>query len=142
MSPAKKNLRKLVILGVGPGKFLVHANDSHDQVRSGIEKLLQRVPFELKKIDSKQAAALKSKLSKAQLDLLSRLSAKVSVTFKTKSEASAFLLVLSQETRLAASASEDGNLRFNPVISKVVKPLQGGIGPVGVTVGVGIAGKF
>jgi hypothetical protein len=45
-------------------------------------------------------------------------------------------------TAIVATATSAGLLKFNPNIAEVRKPLGGGVGPVGVTVGVGIAGKF
>src|SRR5262249_17505449 len=126
---------------VGSGQFLVHADDSEQEVRDGIQKLLPEVAFELKPIPAKQARALRSTLSASQTDLVDKLSRKVSVKPKGRATSS-FLLELTENPRPAAAATKDGSLRFNPEISKVKKPLGGGIGPVGITVGVGIAGKF
>jgi hypothetical protein len=133
--------RNLVILGVGPNEFLVRADGNEDEVRAGITKMLADVPFELESISDKQAAALERRLSPPQHDLLKGVSRSVGVSVN-KRIASHFVVRLVGNQGLTAAASSSGKVTFSPIIEQIRKPLPGGIGPVGVTVGIGIAGKF
>jgi len=141
MSRVEQGLRNMVILGVGENQFLVHADDAEAEVRAGLQKMLPDIAFELKPIAGKAAKALRSKLSAPQTEMVEKFSRKLAVK-PAKRTSSAFLVQIQSQDKLAAVATKNGILTFNPEISKVVKPLGGGIGPVGVTVGVGIAGKF
>jgi hypothetical protein len=131
----------LMILGVGPNEFLVRADDTADGVREGLAKMLPNASFELNPLTEKEAATLENRLTPPQLDLLKGVSKSVGVSLK-KQNTNHFVVRLGGTDRLAAVASPRGVVKFNPVIDKVKKPLPGGVGPVGVTVGVGIAGKF
>jgi hypothetical protein len=131
--------RNFVVLGVAPGQFLVRADGPEDEVRAGLTKLLPGVTFELKPVTGKAADTLRGRLSDAQLQAFDKLPTKVGVSMPKS--ATSFQLTVTSDVKMAAAATKDGILKFNPSIEKVRKPL-GGIGPVGVTVGVGIAGKF
>jgi len=133
--------RNLLILGVGPNEFLVRADDTAEGVRGALGKLLADVSFDLQPLSEKQSVAMENRLSPPQLDLLTKVSKTVGVSL-SKKQTSHFVVRLGGEQRLVASASPSGVLKFNPIVDKIRKPLPGGIGPVGVTVGVGIAGKF
>jgi hypothetical protein len=133
--------RNLLILGVGPSEFLVRADDSAEAVRGGLEKMLGGVSFELQPLSDQQADRLENRLTAPQLDLLKTVSRTVGVSVK-KNRAAHFLVRLPDDQRLAAAATPRGVLKFNPIVDKVRKPLPGGVGPVGVTVGICIAGKF
>jgi hypothetical protein len=133
--------RNFVILGVGPNEFLVRADDTHEALNGALQKMLADVPFELQPLTDKQAAEMERRLSPPQIDMLKGVSKKVRVSLK-KRDTSHFVVRLSGDRRLTASASPKGVVKFNPVVERVRKPLPGGVGPVGVTVGVGIAGKF
>jgi hypothetical protein len=130
-----------VILGVGPNEFLVRSDDTEDALRAALQKMLPNVPFELQPITDKQATTMEGRLSAPQADILKGVSKTVGVALK-KQDTSHFVVRLNADQRLAASASPSGVVKFNPVVDKVRKPLPGGVGPVGITVGVGIAGKF
>jgi hypothetical protein len=105
-----------------------------------MQKMLPGASFELQPLTPKQTDAMKSRLSDSQHTLVKNLGKNVNAS--VKKNASAFRLQLPGDQRMAVSANAKGVLKFDPQISKVKKPLGGGIGPVGVTVGVGIAGKF
>jgi hypothetical protein len=136
----QKALRNLTMLGVAPAEFLVQADDTEEAVRAGLAKLLPKVRYELEPISEKQAASLRGRLSQPQLDFLNKVRSEVDV--KVGSRAQSYRLRLPEEPKLAAAANKKGIVQFDPQISAVRKPLGGGIGPVGVTVGIGIAGKF
>jgi hypothetical protein len=81
-----------------------------------------------------------SRLSDSQHKAMASLSK--SVNSSVSKNAKAFQLQIVGDQRLAAAANKNGVIKFDPQISKVRKPIGGGIGPVGITVGIGIAGKF
>jgi len=132
--------RNLLILGTAPNEYLVHAEDDEEQVRAALKKMLPSASFELTEVTPKQAERMRSRLSDSQHGLMNNLSK--GVNSKVKKNAAAYKLAINSDQRLGAVASATGIIKFSPEISKISKPLGGGIGPVGVTVGVGIAGKF
>jgi hypothetical protein len=133
--------RNLIILGVSPNEFLIRADGDEDAVREGLSRLLPTTAFELESVDQKRAAKLESKLSAAQLTAAKTLGSGAGV--KGSRQLATFRMTFSDpSTSIVATATSSGILKFNPNISEIKKPLGGGIGPVGVTVGVGIAGKF
>lgn len=133
--------RNLIVLGVAPNEFLIRAAGDEGAVREGLTRLLPQYSFDLESVNDKKAKQLEGRLSEAQLKLAKKFSAEGGVssskglaTYRMKLDASA--------PGVVATATASGLLKFNPSIAEVKKPLGGGIGPVGVTVGVGIAGKF
>jgi hypothetical protein len=136
--PGKRNF---AIIGVGENEFLVQAEDEGgEDLRVALGKLLPQTTFELQPVNEKRLATLRSRLTDQQHDLIKRLSK--SVDSAPKRGSSYFRLQLTGEQRLAAAANLSGAVKFDPQVSRIRKPLGGGIGPVGVTVGIGIAGKF
>jgi hypothetical protein len=102
---------------------------------------LPKTAFELEPITDKKAGQLESRLSEAQLKLAKKFGSEAGIT--SSQGLTTYRLTLSSDAAgVVATATTSGLLKFNPNISEVKKPLGGGIGPVGVTVGVGIAGKF
>jgi hypothetical protein len=132
--------RNLVILGTGPNQYLVQAEGSEEEVQAALQKMLPGISMQLGALAPKQAAAMLSRLSDSQHKAMASLSK--SVNSSVSKNAKAFQLQIVGDQRLAAAANKNGVIKFDPQISKVRKPIGGGIGPVGITVGIGIAGKF
>lgn len=121
--------RDLVITGVAPGEFLVRGEGTQDEIRQGIEKLLPGVKFQLAPVDDKCAQELENRISK--------------VSFSPFQGIRASNISRNNTYRMNVQGRIDpATLGFNPQATAVQKVLPGGVGPVGVTVGVGIAGKF
>jgi hypothetical protein len=133
--------RNLIVLGVAPNEFLIRADGDEAAVREGLKRLLPTAAFELEAVDRKRAKQLESRLTAAQLNATKKIGDGANV--KSSSKLATFRMKFSNpSTSIVATASASGLLKFNPNIAEVKKPLGGGVGPVGVTVGVGIAGKF
>lgn len=136
-----KETRNLIILGVGPNEFLIRAEGDEAAVRDGMARLLSKTSYSIEPVSDKKASQLESRLTEAQLKLAGKFASEAGVR-SGRGLATYRLRVDRAETGLVATATAAGALKFNPSIVEVRKPLGGGIGPVGVTVGVGIAGKF
>jgi hypothetical protein len=132
--------RNLVVLGTGPNQYLVRADGSEEDVQAALQKMLPGVSIQLSSLAPKQVDTMLSQLSDAQHKAVASLSKSANASISKKAQA--FQLQIAGDQRLVASANKNGVLKFDPQISKVKKPIGGGVGPIGVTVGVGIAGKF
>jgi hypothetical protein len=126
---------------VAPNEFLIRAEGDEAAVRDGLRRLLPTATFELEAVNDKRARQLESRLSEAQLKAAKKLSAEAGVR-GSRGLATYRMRFDDPATAIVATATSAGLLKFNPNIAEVRKPLGGGVGPVGVTVGVGIAGKF
>jgi hypothetical protein len=133
--------RDVIVLGVGPNDFLIRAEGDEAAVREGLARLMPKVSFELSPVNDRTASQLESRLTEAQVKLATRFNGEAGV--KRSRRLTAYRMQLTDpSTGVVATATAAGKLKFSPRITEVRKPLGGGIGPVGVTVGVGIAGKF
>jgi hypothetical protein len=136
-----KEKRNLIILGVGPNEFLIRAEGDEAAVREGMARLLPKSSYSIEPVSDKKAGQLESRLTDAQLKLATRFGNEAGI--RGGRRLATYRLRLDRaQAGLVATATAAGALKFNPSIVEVRKPLGGGIGPVGVTVGVGIAGKF
>jgi hypothetical protein len=133
--------RNLIVLGVAPNEFLIRADGDERAVREGLTRLLPTYSFDLESVNERKAKQLEGRLSPAQLTLARKFGAEAGVP-SARGLATYRMKVAPSTAGVVATATASGLLKFNPSISEVRKPLGGGIGPVGVTVGVGIAGKF
>jgi hypothetical protein len=133
--------RNLIVLGVAPNEFLIRAEGDEAAVREGLQRLLPSASFQLEAVTERRARQLESRLSDGQLKAAKKLSGEAGVR-GTRRLATYRMSFSDPSTQVVATATASGVLKFNPNISEVRKPLGGGVGPVGVTVGVGIAGKF
>jgi hypothetical protein len=138
---AKSQQRNLIVLGVGPNEFLIRAEGDQGEVREGLTRLLPKYEFELEPVNDRTARQLESRLTDTQVKLAGKLNAEAGIR-GSRRLATYRLRFADPAAGVVATATSKGLLKFNPQISEVRKPLGGGIGPVGVTVGVGIAGKF
>ncbi|MBI4612748.1 MAG: hypothetical protein HY720_03985 [Planctomycetes bacterium] len=118
--------RDIVFMCVAPGEFLVRCDADLAEVKQGIEKLVKGSPCDVQPVDDRTCGELESRLSPARLSLYPGLQPQV-----TGLQPRTYQLRV--DPRLA---------NFQPLINQAAPPLRGGAGPVGVTVGAGIAGKF
>src|ERR1051325_11549183 len=107
--------RNLVMLGTAPNEFLVHADDSEEEVRAAMQKMLPGTSFELQPLTPKQTAAMNSRLSASQHALIKSLGRKGNAS--VKKNASAFRRQLPGDQRMAVSANKNGVIKFDPQIS-------------------------
>jgi hypothetical protein len=111
--------------------------------------LLPNAEFELSLVDDRTASSIESRLQPPQQELLKNLASQggaqalksYRVKFKTPPATQAAEELTDDQLESVAGGALAA-YRFDPQIAAIRKPLGGGIGPVGVTVGVGIAGKF
>jgi hypothetical protein len=133
--------RDLIVLGVRPNEFLVRAEGDAAAVREALARMLPDAQFQLEPISDHTATRMESRLSQAQLTLARKFNNEAGV--RRSSALSTYRMSFAAPSSgVVATATATGKLKFSPNIAEVRKPLGGGIGPVGVTVGVGIAGKF
>ena len=140
--------RRLVVLSVSPTEYFVRGEGSEADVRGVVGNLLPNAEFELSSIDDRTASSIESRLQPPQQELLKNLAEQggtqplktYRVRFKTPPTTQAAPELTDNE--LGSVAGGALGYRFDPQISLISKPLLNPRGPVSVTVGVGIAGKF
>jgi hypothetical protein len=140
--------RKLVVLGIGKTEYLVQGEGSESDIRNVIQKMVPKSDFSLHRLAEAEMSALRNRLKPAQVELLDKFHAQrpapatnnYRIEFKTAPSVRAHEEKKLSDQELEAIAG--GLSAFDPQLSQVNRPLVGGLGPVGITVGVGIAGKF
>ena len=145
--PDTAGSRRLVVLSLNPSEYFARGEGSESDVRGVIGTLLPNAEFELSSIDDRAASSIESRLQPPQQELLKNLASQggaealksYRVKFKTPPEAAK---ELTDDQLKSVAGGALATYRFDPQIAAIRRPLRGGIGPVGVTVGVGIAGKF
>jgi hypothetical protein len=144
--PDTAGSRRLVVLSLNPSEYFARGEGSESDVRGVIGKMLPNAEFELSSVDDRTASSIESRLQPPQQELLKNLASQggaqglksYSVKFKTPPAAKE----LTDDQLKSVAGGALATYRFDPQIAAIRRPLGGGIGPVGVTVGVGIAGKF
>jgi len=134
--------RDLIVLGVRPNEFLVRAEGDAAAVREALARMLPDAQFQLEPISENTATQMESRLTQAQLKLAGKFNTETGVRRSSALSTYRMSFAAAPSSGVVATATATGKLKFSPRIAEVRKPLGGGIGPVGVTVGVGIAGKF
>ena len=151
--------RKLIALSLGPTEFLVKSSGSQSEVQTCLQGMLPNSKFTLSPLSD--AASAQSRLKQNQVELLQRFQKEAATqlnTFQVKLSAPLPSASTTKDAKTPAqpkkgdvSELNERDLErvaggayslFDPTISLVSRPLLTGPGPVGVTVGVGIAGKF
>jgi hypothetical protein len=157
---------------VSPTEFLVKSSGSQSEVQTCLQGMLPNSKFTLSPLSESNATKVQTRLKQPQLDVLKRFqteaasglstyqvqfatppplrtpakeagSAATTKGAKTPAEQKGRVSELSErELEGVAGGLDYASVLFDPQFSLVSKPLIGGTGPVGVTVGVGISGKF
>lgn len=153
--------RKLIALSLGATEFLVKSSGSQSEVQTCLQGMLPNSKFTLSPLSESNAVSTQSRLKQNQVDLLQRFQKEAGSQLNTFQVELTAPLPSASTTKDAktpaapkkgdASELNDRDLErvagggfslFDPNISLVSRPLLRGPGPVSVTVGVGIAGKF
>ena len=159
--------RTLIALSLSETEFLVKSSGSQSEVQTCLQGMLPTSKFTLNSLNETNAAAAQKRLKKPQVELLERFRTEAAsplntfqVQFTTPPPLrSAETAGQTKDAKAPAKGKKGDELNdrelekvagglyyssslFDPQISLVSRPLIGGAGPVAVTVGVGIAGKF
>ena len=144
--PDTTGSRRLVVLSVNPTEYFARGEGSESDVRDVVGKLLPNAEFQLSSVDDRTASSIESRLQPPQQELLKNLASQggaqglksYSVKFKTPPTANE----LTDDQLKSVAGGALATYRFDTQISLISRPLINPRGPVSITVGVGIAGKF